>query len=243
MSSMESDFKVKTEVFEGPLDLLLSLIEKRKLFVGDIALAKVADDYLEYIRNLPALPVADTAQFILVASTLVLIKSRSLIPELSLTNEEQQSIEELEMRLALYQRIKDLSGTVKSRWGKNPLFTKDPSPRVPVFAPDKDTTPEGILAALRRVVVALPKPEKLPETVVKKVKSLEEVINDLTDRVTKNLNMTFREFTGTSAERAEIAVHFLAMLELVKTGIIGVTQDRLFGDISMESGTVDVPKY
>src|SRR4051812_22931017 len=74
----DEHFKIKTEVFEGPLDLLLTLIEKRKLFINDISLSKVADDFITYVQRIGSLPIAESAQFILIASTLLLIKSKSL---------------------------------------------------------------------------------------------------------------------------------------------------------------------
>jgi segregation and condensation protein A len=89
-------YKVKTETFEGPLDLLLSLIEKRKLFINDISLAKVADDYVSHIQSLGNFPIADSANFILIASTLLLIKSKSLLPQLTLSEEEQTNVDDLE---------------------------------------------------------------------------------------------------------------------------------------------------
>jgi hypothetical protein len=93
---MDSEFQVKTHIFEGPLDTLLSLIEKRKLFINDISLAQVADDYISYVKSLNDFPIADSAHFILIASTLVLIKSKSLLPTLTLSEEEESSIEDLE---------------------------------------------------------------------------------------------------------------------------------------------------
>ena len=89
-------FTVKQQQFEGPLELLLDLIEKRKLFVSDIALAQVTDDYIAHIKSSTEFPIADSAQFILVASTLLLIKSKSLLPSLDLTTEEQADIKDLE---------------------------------------------------------------------------------------------------------------------------------------------------
>jgi len=82
-------FTIKTESFEGPLDLLLDLIEKRKLYISDISLAKVTDDFIEHIKNIGGIEIGESAHFILVASTLLLIKSKSLLPELALTEEEQ----------------------------------------------------------------------------------------------------------------------------------------------------------
>src|SRR5210317_1605912 len=91
-------FQIKTEVFEGPLDLLLQLVEKRKLFINDVSLAKVTEDYIDYVNAVERFPMADAAQFILIASTLLLLKSKSLLPSISLTDEEEESIENLERR-------------------------------------------------------------------------------------------------------------------------------------------------
>ena len=85
-------FTVKTKDFEGPLDLLLDLIEKRKFFINDLSLAKVTDDFIAHIQQFENLPMGESAHFILVASTLLLIKSRSLLPQLNLTEEEQTDL-------------------------------------------------------------------------------------------------------------------------------------------------------
>src|SRR5690242_7983178 len=87
-------YTVKTPAFEGPLDLLLDLIEKHKLAISEISLAKVADDYIAYVKTFSEFPVAMSAHFILVASTLLLIKSRSLLPNLALSDDEKGSIED-----------------------------------------------------------------------------------------------------------------------------------------------------
>ena len=101
-----TSYKVKTEKFEGPLDLLLNLIEKRKLLINEISLAKISDDYIQFIKDSGNFPMGESANFILIASTLLLIKSRSLLPSLSLSQEEENSIEELEHRLKIYKEIK-----------------------------------------------------------------------------------------------------------------------------------------
>src|SRR3989344_4591424 len=97
--TIKTQFYIKTRSFEGPLELLLELIEKRKLFISDISLAAVADEYMVYVRDFDDFPMEDTAQFILTASTLVLIKSRSLLPGVKLTEEEVSDIQDLERRL------------------------------------------------------------------------------------------------------------------------------------------------
>lgn len=237
-------FKVKTKIFEGPLDALLSLIEKRKLFINDISLAEVADDYLAYIKTLQNFPIADSADFILVASTLVLIKSKSLLPNLELTEGEQGDIADLEKRLKIYKRIKELSVGVKAMFGKNIMFEPEPRKIEPIFSPDSSMNVASIFSAVKDVLKNLPKKEFLPKAMVAKVMSLEEMITHLTERVSDNLRMSFREFSKDNKEsKVHIIVSFLAMLELVKQGIISVTQDRHFEDIVMETEHLGVPKY
>jgi segregation and condensation protein A len=242
-------FTVKQEHFEGPLDLLLTLIEKRKLFINDIALAKVTDDFIDHVKNIGQFPMADSANFILIASTLLLIKSKSLLPTLDLTGEEEQGIHDLETRLKIYQEIKNASIHVKALFGKEIIFEPSQARPVPVvFSPDAAMTCQNFLASVLNIIRALPKKEVLPKAIVEKVVSLEEMIGNLTERVTKSLKMSFKDFAGVSKtipkeQKVHVIVSFLAMLELVKQGIIHVTQETAGGDIQMETKEVGVPRY
>ena len=254
---MSDAFTIKTEVFEGPLDLLLSLIEKRKLFINDISLSRVADDYIEYVKTLESLPMNATAQFILIASTLLLIKSKSLLPTLSLTEEEQGSIEDLENRLVVYKRYKDLSVHIADRFNKNPAFLKSPQKNfIPVFSPDASTNKASLLESIRNALASIPKIELLPKVVVQKIVSLEEMIERLSERITSSLKLTFTDFansqtgivgrrsnTPTREERVAIIVSFLAMLELVKQGAIHVVQHNSRDEIEIETTALQVPNY
>ena len=238
-------FTVKTSAFEGPLDLLLELIESRKLFVNDIALAKVADDFIAHVRQFESLPMGESAHFILVASTLLLIKSKSLLPGLTLTEEEQGDIHDLETRLKIYQRIKEASRHVQEAFGGDMIFPQSRSRRIePVFSPDPQFTLEKALSELRSLINRLPKRETLPKHVVDKVISLEDMIGTLTARINTQLRMSFSLFTASHrGERVNVIVSFLAMLELVKQGILEVTQKDAFADIDMETKQVGVPRY
>jgi len=238
-------FKVKTQTFEGPLDLLLDLIEKKKLFISDISLAEVTDDFIEHIRQFESLPMGESAHFILVASTLLLIKSRSLLPGLNLTDDEKGDIEDLETRLKIYQRIKDGSKHIQSIFGNQIIFTQSHALKTePIFTPDPSFTLEKALYCLRDLINRLPKKENIPQTIVRKVISLEEMIGTLTTRITSHLKMSFKEFTKEHKDnRVNVIVSFLAMLELVKQGIVHVSQESIFGDIQMETKEVSVPKY
>ncbi len=233
---MESTYNVKTHIFEGPLDTLLTLIEKRKLFINDISLAQVADDYISYIKTLADFPIAESAHFILIASTLVLIKSKSLLPTLSLTEEEEQSIDDLEDRLKQYQKYKELSLHLKERFGIHVEYLRLPSKeKLIVFTPDKNISVLRIQETIRSILNSIPKKEFVPNAVVEKVVSLEEMMDSLAQRITQGLKMSFKDFAGVGkAEKVNVIVSFLAMLELVKQGVISVKQEVEFSDIEIE---------
>ncbi len=249
---MEGTYQVKTHVFEGPLDVLLELVTKRKLFVNDVSLSQVTDDFIRYIEEREKVdggfPLSESAEFILIASTLMLIKSRSLLPALQLTTEEESSIEDLENRLVVYARVKELAVLLRGMYGKNMIFEKEARKSViNIFAPDAKTDTTNLLAALERVIMTLPKKESLPKVTVRKVISLEEMIERLSDRISRASRMSFRDFHGTEGEmtpekKVSIIVGFLAMLELVKRGAISVSQES-GGEIEMETDIVTTPTY
>lgn len=240
-----TNYNVKTDVFEGPLDVLLSMIEKRKLSISDISLAKVADDYVAYVRSQTDFPLSDSASFILIASTLVLIKSKSLLPTLSLSEEEEKNIDDLEARLTLHQEYKQKAEALRKLFGKNILFSPIPKKQTTiVFAPDRKTNLVSLKEVIMNVLMNMPKPKVVAHTTVRKVISLEEAIVSLTERIGRHLKLNFREFAGVGKqEKVAVVVHFLAMLELVKQGVIQVNQEKPFHDIQMETATIGVPRY
>ena len=240
-----NDFQLKMTNFEGPLDLLLSLIEKKKLHISDVTLAQVTDDYISHIRSGQNISVENMANFILIASTLILIKSYSLISTLSITEEEKENIEDLENRLKKYQRIKELAVYIRDLFDKQIIYPREIVKNYdPVFAPTKELTPANLQLAISSVIASLPKKETLPKITVKKVMSLEEVVVNLTDRIQKAFKMRFSDYVKEGRhEKVNIIVSFLGMLELVKQGIIEVKQGLHFSDIEMESNNVGVPHY
>jgi len=245
---MESNFSVKTAVFEGPLDLLLDLVTKRKLFVNDVSLAQVTDDFIRYLDEHEEFPLGESAEFILVASTLMLVKSRSLLPMLELSEEEEESIHDLEHRLLAYARVQELALELKKIFGKKIIFEKEPrKSEVVVFSPDSKTDKENLLQALDRVIASLPKKEVLPKVLVRRVISLEEMIEKLAVRISKATKLSFKDFHGekgqmTREKKVSVIVGFLAMLELVKRGAIRVSQEGT-GEIEIESELVSTPNY
>jgi segregation and condensation protein A len=246
---MDETFKIKTEHFEGPLDLLLSLIEKRKFLVNDVSLAKVTDEYLKHVEALSTYSLSDRTDFILIASTLLLIKSRSLLPSLSLTEDEEGDIEDLQNRLKLYQKIKDLGVHISEIYGEKMIFFPNESKNmIKVFSPHESINLLSLSNALKDAIKRLPVKESPPQAKVKKVISLEEMIDRLTTRVKGALKMSFRDFSGNKRavsreERVEVIVSFLAMLELVKQGVIDALQEGKHGDIKMETQELSTPRY
>lgn len=242
---MPSDYQIKLDTFEGPLELLLDLVEKRKLFINEISLAQVADDYIAHLKQFEKMPVDFVSNFLVVAATLVLIKSKSLLPTLDLTTEESQDIHELEARLKEYQRMRELSVHVKRLFGAQVIFPRTQTrTQTVVFTPSAEVSQGGLLGAIQSVIAHFPKKVVLPKVVVKKVVSLEEVMDRLAERITKNFKMSFRDFAGVGkAEKVDVIVSFLAMLELVKQGMLQVTQGEHGEDIHMETNILDTPRY
>ena len=180
----------------------------------------------------------------MIASTLLLIKSKSLLPTLNLTEEEKSDIHDLELKLKIYKKIKELSIHVKNNFGKELIFFPNIRKFEPVFSPDPEMNKENFSKAIFEVIKNLPKFEKKPQVKMAKVMSLEEMIGNLTERVKSHLKMSFKEFSGMGkADRVNVIVSFLAMLELVKQGIIEVSQENKFDDIKMETRQVGVPTY
>ncbi len=239
------NFEIKTEVFEGPLDLLLNLIEKRKLLINDISLAQVTDDYISYIKNHGEMPMAQNSHFILIAATLLLIKSKSLLPTIDLSGEEEQSIDDLERRLKVHKRMKEVEPLIGEMFFKNPSFNRRQIfSNMVVFAPSKQINIADLKSAISAVIESLPKFEKIARAVVNKVISLEEVIGNLTERIKKSISMSFKEFSGYhKKDKVNVIVSFLAMLELVKEGIIETTQKQDYDDIEIQTKEFETPNY
>lgn len=250
MDTETAHFQVKHEQFEGPLEVLLELIEKRKLFVNDFSLASVTDDFIAYIQSHGMLP-DQVAHFLSIAATLILIKARSLLPNLELTQDEQASITDLERRVALYQIITHAAGALIKAYGKKISFEGAVRPMPQVFAPDPTQTPSTLAALILGLEAQVPKqaPQK-PEARVYTTISITDVLSTLHERMERAMNTSFRAIAVASPDADEKSqkvytiVSFLGMLEMVRRGIIEAHQDVLFEDIMLhkqDAPTADIP--
>ncbi|MDO8742092.1 MAG: ScpA family protein [bacterium] len=240
----KTGFFVKAGTYEGPFELLLDLIEARKFLVNDLALANITEDFIQHVRGQATFPVEETANFIQIAATLLLIKSKSLIPDLTLTEEENADVEDLKRRLAAYEKVREASRELSRIFGKNVMFSAGERRPEATFAPSRDFSANALAEALTRVLVAREAVKELPEVRVKPLVTIEEIMDQLAKRVERSLTLSFKEFAGSTKEKVEIIVSFLALLELVKQGAVAAEQQDTHGDIRIShTASSSVPRY
>ncbi len=218
--------------------------EARKLLVNDLALSSITEDYIQHVRAQESFPVEETANFIQIAATLLLIKSKSLIPDLALTDEENADVEDLKRRLTAYEKVREAARELSRIFGKNMMVSAGDRPPEVVFAPSNDLFAKALAEALARVLAAREVVEELPEARVKPLVTIEEMMDRLAKRVQKAMTISFKDFTGGAQERVEVIVSFLALLELVKQGAVAAEQRDTYGDIRIShTAPTAVPRY
>ncbi|MCB9808931.1 segregation/condensation protein A [Candidatus Nomurabacteria bacterium] len=228
--------------FEGPIEVLLNMIQDRKMPINDVSLAEVTDEYVAYIKNNRQHDYSYITHFLYVASTLLLIKSRSLLPSLELTDEEEESIDALQRRLKLYQIFRDQAEQIKPLFGTPSMFTRPfKMRRITVFSPDAAAMQPGnfVSAILGLDDIHEEEQQILPEVRVRTASvHINDMVENLKERMTKAMNISFKEFAKaplTDATPREQKVYsivgFLAMLEMVRNSVIAVEQNTLFDDI------------
>jgi segregation and condensation protein A len=243
MEEQKTSFQIKHEQFEGPLEVLLELIEKRKFFVNDISLASVTDDFISHIQTTGMHPDM-TANFLSVASTLILIKAKSLLPNIPLTEDENKSISALERRVALYQIISQVSGELIKKYGKAVSFTGVSRNVGPIFTPDPKVTADLLPNLINDIIGRIPPKEaKKPEARVSITISIKEILDTLETRIANIMKCSFDDVVVTApggdskAQKVYTIVSFLGMLEMVRRGIILANQEENFKTISLEKQT------
>lgn len=240
----KTDFHITTDSFAGPFELVLELIEARKLLVNDLSLASITDDFIAHVRSAETFPVEQTANFIQIAATLLLIKSKSLIPDLELTEDEQGDVDDLRRRLEAYERVRTAATELAKIFAEQPLLPGGARFIPTHFSPTRDTTVEAMRAALERVLAARETVTELPEARIRPLISIESMMDRLSERVQRALTVSFREFTGSAKERVDVIVSFLALLELVKQGAVAAEQYDQYGDIRIShTAPANAPRY
>ena len=241
-------YEVSLEKFNGPLDLLFSLIEEKKMAINEISLAQATDQFLGYFKKLQedALNKPESisstdyqrilADFLVIASRLILIKSRSLLPNLVLSREEEDDIKELEERLKIYQQIK-IWGRELGKWAKGrPLYlSRESYFNLPaVFYPPKNIYPDNLAKIYKEFLKTLPQIEKLEEQSLQRVVTLDQKIQELKTRINTAVEASFADISNGVKTKIDIILSFLAVLMLFRSRILELSQDKLFGDIKIK---------
>lgn len=244
------EISYKLESFEGPLDLLLHLIEKNKVNIYDIPIAMITDQYLEYVKHMEEESLDVVSEFLVMAATLLDIKARMLLPkEVNEEGEEEDPRAELVARLLEYKTYKYMSLELKDmELDAEKIFYKPPTiPKEvekyeqPV---DLDKLLDGVtLAKLQQIFQSVMKRQKDKidpvrstfGTIKKEPVSLEQKIAAVMGYARKHRKFSFRGMLSKQKDRTEVVVTFLALLELMKVGKIHLTQENLFDDMMIET--------
>ncbi len=228
------EYAVHLEVFEGPLDLLLRLIEKAELDITTISLARVTDQYLAYIRQLDEIHPDLLADFLVVAARLILIKSRALLPRPPVVaeDEEEDVGEDLVRQLEEYKRFKQAAQHLQSREEQGLRCYVRVAP--PLIKPrgliPGEVSLDDLVAALERVLNT--KPHVPVSTVVSPISiNIDDKIRAIESAVATGRRVHFTGLLISAGSRIEIVVTFLAILELIKQAKVVAQQEAAFGEI------------
>jgi len=226
---------IRQEKFEGPLALLLQLIEKEELDIAEISLAKIADQYIQKIKTMEAVYADEIADFLVVAAKLLLIKSRALLPYLF--PEEEEEIKDLENQLRMYKEFLEASKKIETMIGKKKfMFVREWNRQsilhsAQLFSPPKKLKSEDLKMVMQDLILRLRPMEKLKEERLERKVHLEEKILHIQDMLIERIRVSFNKLLETAESRTEVVVSFLAILELIKQREIFVLQDGLFDEI------------
>lgn len=241
-------YELKLEKFSGPMDKLLELIEERKFDISELSLAQVTDDFLKYLKTLidadEGAPIdADdaagrlrlVADFIAIASRLILIKSKLILPDLTLTGEEEADIKDLERRLRLYAELKPMMKNIARLWsGKKASFSRPyflyTGAAMGVFYPGENLELQAMVAELAKLFESIKRLELETETIKDKIITIEEKIKEIMERLRSGKEAKFTHLAGTKTKQEIIAI-FLAILHLAREQIIFLEQTERFSDI------------
>ncbi len=238
----------KLETFEGPLDLLLHLIDKAEIDIQDISINEITDQYIAYLDAMQELELDVTSEFLVMAATLLAMKSRLLLPKPPVTEEPWLTVddddgldprEELIRKLIEYRKFKSIAGQLRDKeWERSQVFTREPADLTP-YQTDVQANPveglhvDDLIRAFRKAMRRLAGRNRI--TAIRRDEiSVKDRINDIILTLkTRSAEgrMLFSQLIGENMDRQEIVVTFLALLELMKKGWVSCHQNRLFDEI------------
>ncbi len=240
---MTEPYRVQLPVFDGPLDLLLHLIEEQKLDITVVALAQVTDQFLAYVRTLDTPDPRVLADFLSVAARLVLIKSRSLLPRPPAPtpdDEDEEDVgEALARQLREYQQFKRAAAVLQVREGWQAFTREAPPPELPPGLGLEGVTLDDLVKAFRRALTRLPATPPPDAPVRPHTITIESKMAQLRERLARG-PLAFHSWLAEARSRYEVIAAFLALLELIKQRAVVARQPSPYADIWLEP-TADQP--
>jgi segregation and condensation protein A len=236
-----ANYQLRLPAYEGPLDVLLRLIERSQLAIADVSLVAVTDQFLLFAAGMEAAPPTVIAEFAAVGARLTVLKSRSLLPRpVADTEEPEQS--DLTHQLREYKQIKDLArhlGDLHQRGmqahgAMSGAIARPQQARVVRLLPHEAPS---LVRALRRRISTMTRPQTL--IAQRRVISLRDLVSRLADMVLPDRRLAFSQYTADLRTRTEVATAFLAVLVLVRRGHVEASQENLFGEIALQKGGDD----
>jgi segregation and condensation protein A len=235
---MDNDYKVKLDIFEGPLDLLLYLIKKDEIDIYDIPIERITRQYLEYLDAFKILDLDVAGDFVVMAANLIYIKSRSLLPKDQQPPDEQAEEDdprwELVRQLIEYKKFKDAAAHLQIReLEREGLFPRTAEkPETVAERPLGEVSIFDLINAFNTALKRLDKPEDLRE-IFEENFTVSDKIDLIMKMTSAGVPLRFSELLANVASRTEVVVTFLALLELVRLKQIRAQQSEAFGDIEL----------
>ncbi|PIV31847.1 hypothetical protein COS33_00990 [Candidatus Wolfebacteria bacterium CG02_land_8_20_14_3_00_37_12] len=244
-------YELKLEQFSGPIEKLFELIELKKMEITELNLAEVTADFLDYLKKMEFVEPRMLADFVVIAAALLLIKSKALLPDLKLSNEEEKTVYDLETRLKRYAEFKPAIALFKKIYEQKkfsvsrPLFYNFyPSHKImwgvkPVFYPAPNANVESLKNIVAAIFNELNKITMESQTIESSLIKLEEKIEEIAKKIEQGVG-NFSEIIKAKS-RAEIIVLFLALLHLLREQLIKVEQKNGFSDIIIKNHKSQAP--
>jgi segregation and condensation protein A len=227
---MKNDFKL--EQFEGPLDLLLGLIDEQRLNISEVSISEVTEQYLNHLEGVENKKPEHLADFLVIATKLLFLKSRRLLPQFGVEEDEGPALED---QLRLYRAFVEASNKLNKRWldGKRSIFRREPARMLEKFVPPENLEFENLKESIEKLLYRLTPAKPLPRTHIDKTVSIKEKIDHIRQMLKRNKEVSFSNLLKGSENKTEVIVGFLALLELVKQKTVSLKQKNNFSDINI----------
>lgn len=237
-------YQVELEVYQGPLDLLLRLIEREELDITTVSLAVVTDQYLAYLAQVRERSAAQLADFLQVAGRLLVLKSRVLLPRPEDQADAEESLideDDLVAQLREYKRFKETAARLRAieEAGQRTYHRAAPPPRMAPRLNPGDVSVDELVAAFRQVLESRPSTEPVDGVVPPLSVHISDCMTLILERVTRYRRARFSTLLRSARSRLEVIVTFLALLELIKQQRVRAIQERPFGEIYVEGRVPD----